>query len=198
MATKELRVRVKHAYLSAAEWFSKDPILQAGEFGIENDTQKFKIGDGVKKWSNLPYVSGITVDESISSTSTNPVQNKVIKGALDDKANLNKNNTFSKENYFQKGMSLIAYRDLDSAIKWYQSPVNPPIAFIDATNYTGIAAKATSDGAGNVITKTYAKKADVSGVVKSVNGTKPDANGNVTISIPTVTIEEMKAMFTLK
>ena len=127
--------------------------------------------------------SNITVDAELSATSTNPVQNKVIKGALDDKANLNKNNTFSKENYFQKGMSLIAYRDLDSAIKWYQSPANPPIASIDATNYTGTAAKATSDGAGNVITETYAKKADVSGVVKSVNGTKPDASGNVTVAV---------------
>ena len=29
---------------------------------------------------------GITVDSSLSSTSTNPVQNKVIKLALDDKA----------------------------------------------------------------------------------------------------------------
>nr|DAG53632.1 MAG TPA: tail fiber protein [Caudoviricetes sp.] len=130
--------------------------------------------------------SDITVDTELSSTSTNPVQNKVIKGALDDKANLNKNNTFSKDNYFQKGISLIAYRDLDSAIKWYQSTANPPVASIDATNYTGNAAsatKATQDSEGNVITETYAKKADVSDVVKSVNGTKPDTSGNVTIAV---------------
>ena len=129
---------------------------------------------------------GVTVDAALSDSSTNPVQNKVIKGALDDKANLNKNNTFSKENYFQKGMSLIAYRDLDSAIKWYQSPIEPPVASIDATNYTGNAAsatKATQDSAGNVITETYAKKTDISGVVKSVNGTKPDTDGNVTITV---------------
>lgn len=125
----------------------------------------------------------VTVDSALSSTSTNPVQNKVIKDALDNKANLNKLNTFSKENWFQKGMSLLAYRDSDSAIKWYQSPVDPPIASIDATNYTGTAAKATQDGAGNIITETYAKKADVSGVVKSVNGTKPDSNGNVSITV---------------
>ncbi|WP_444349272.1 hypothetical protein [Phascolarctobacterium succinatutens] len=127
--------------------------------------------------------ANITVDAELSTTSTNPVQNKVIKGALDDKANLNKLNTFSKENWFQKGMSLLAYKDSDSAIKWYQNPVEPPIASIDATNYTGTAAKATQDGAGNIITETYAKKADVSGVVKSVNGTKPDSNGNVTITV---------------
>ena len=125
----------------------------------------------------------ITIDSALSSTSTNPVQNKVIKDALDDKANLNKNNTFLKENWFEKGVSLLAYRDSNSAIKWYQSPINPAIASIDATNYTGIAAKATQDGAGNVITETYATKSDISGVVKSVNGTKPDSNGNVTITV---------------
>lgn len=127
--------------------------------------------------------SNITVDAELSAISTNPVQNKVIKGALDDKANLNKLNTFSKENWFQKGMCLIAYRDSDSAIKWYQSAANPPIASIDATNYTGTAARATQDGAGNVITDTYAKKTDVSGMVKSVNNIKPDSNGNVTITV---------------
>lgn len=124
----------------------------------------------------------ITVDSALSSTSTNPVQNKVIKDALDDKANLNKNNTFLKENWFEKGVSLLAYRDSNSAIKWYQSAANPPIASIDATNYTGTAARATQDGAGNVIIETYATKADVSGVVKSVNGSKPDASGNVNVS----------------
>lgn len=127
--------------------------------------------------------SNITVDAELSATSTNPLQNKVIKAALDKKAGLDKINTFLKDNFFQKGMSLIAYRDSDSAIKWYQNTVEPPIASIDATNYTGTAAKATQDGAGNVITETYAKKVDISDVVKSVNGTKPDSNGNVTITV---------------
>lgn len=127
--------------------------------------------------------SNVTVDAELSATSTNPVQNKVIEAALKNKASLDKNNTFSKENLFQKGMSLFAYRDSDSAIKWYQNPVEQPIASIDATNYTGTAAKATQDGAGNVITETYATKADVSGVVKSVNETKPDASGNVNITV---------------
>ncbi len=127
--------------------------------------------------------SNVTVDAELSATSTNPLQNKVIKAALDKKAGLDKINTFLKDNFFQKGMSLIAYRDSDSAIKWYQNTVEPPIASIDATNYTGTAAKATQDGAGNVITETYAKKVDISDVVKSVNGTKPDSNGNVTITV---------------
>lgn len=47
---------------------------------------------------------------------------------------------------------------------------------------TDTAEYAKKDAAGNVIVDTYAKKADISGVVKSVNGTTPDSNGNVNIS----------------
>ena len=80
--------------------------------------------------------SNVTVDTALSATSTNPVQNKVIKAALDGK--LGKNET---------------------------------------------AARATQDGAGNTISTTYAKKTDISGFVKTVNGTAPDSAGNVTINV---------------
>lgn len=53
----------------------------------------------------------------------------------------------------------------------------------DKLDKTGTADKATKDGAGNVITETYATKADVSDVVKSVNGTKPDSNGDVSFTV---------------
>ncbi len=48
---------------------------------------------------------------------------------------------------------------------------------------TGIAAYATRDDFGNIIADTYAKKSEVSGVVKSVNNIRPDSNGNVTITV---------------
>lgn len=79
--------------------------------------------------------TSVEVDAALSDTSLNPVQNKVIKEALDGK--LGKTET---------------------------------------------AAAALHDGAGNVIVDTYAKKTDISGVVKSVNGTAPDESGNVTIT----------------
>lgn len=79
--------------------------------------------------------TSIDVDAELSDSSLNPVQNKVIKEALDGK--LGKTET---------------------------------------------AAAATHDGAGNIIVDTYAKKTDISGVVKSVNGTAPDDSGNVTIT----------------
>lgn len=47
---------------SAANWQSVNPVLAAGEIGVElgatpSDT-KFKIGDGVTPWNDLPYFSG--------------------------------------------------------------------------------------------------------------------------------------------
>jgi hypothetical protein len=39
----------------AANWTLADPILAAGELGIEMDTDQFKIGDGIQTWSQLPY-----------------------------------------------------------------------------------------------------------------------------------------------
>ena len=80
--------------------------------------------------------TNITVDTTLSSTSNNPIANKAVYTAVNNK--------------------------LDK---------------------TGMAAYATRDSSGNVITDTYAKKSEVSGVVKSVNNIAPDSNGNVTITV---------------
>ncbi len=37
------------------QWVSADPILAVGEMGYETDTRKFKYGDGLTNWQNLPY-----------------------------------------------------------------------------------------------------------------------------------------------
>jgi hypothetical protein len=37
------------------EWTTINPILAEGEMGIETDTEKFKIGNGVLNWNTLPY-----------------------------------------------------------------------------------------------------------------------------------------------
>lgn len=150
--------------------------------------------DGVLSWTNKaglanpPAVnignggSNVTVDDTLSDSSANPVQNKVIKAALDNRAVLDERNTFTSPNNFDD----IYMADGKSSLKWYNGSPNFVVASINSKTYTGEAAtarKATQDGDGNVITETYAKKADVSGVVKSVNGSKPDASGNVSITV---------------
>ena len=54
---------------TAAAWTAANTLLAQGEVGIETDTDKFKIGDGVTLWNALPYASGMA-----SNASTNFVQ----------------------------------------------------------------------------------------------------------------------------
>lgn len=50
--------RQQQRYDTAAEWTSVNPVLLEGELGIESDTNKFKIGDGVSTWNTLAYAGG--------------------------------------------------------------------------------------------------------------------------------------------
>lgn len=40
---------------TAAQWSTANPILAQGEMGVETDTGKFKIGDGIAAWSSIGY-----------------------------------------------------------------------------------------------------------------------------------------------
>jgi hypothetical protein len=39
----------------AAIWTSVNPIMREGEEGLETDTKKYKVGDGVTAWNSLAY-----------------------------------------------------------------------------------------------------------------------------------------------
>ena len=167
-------------------------------------------GSGNVNISTSAGGTNITVDTTLSSTSTNAIANKAVYDALLGKAGTD---IFS-------GFALMG---ATSTIAWRQG--SQAIGSINASNYTGTALRATQDesgnvitdtyatkadvaiglstklsttgtaqaaltatkalqdGDGNTITSTYAKKTDVSGVVKSVNGVQPDASGNVSITI---------------
>jgi hypothetical protein len=43
---------------TAARWAEVNPILDAGEPGFVYDENRLKIGDGVTRWNNLPYIDG--------------------------------------------------------------------------------------------------------------------------------------------
>lgn len=55
MATKTLSTRIVMRNDTAEIWTTKNPVLLKGEFGVETDTNKFKIGDGNKAWADLDY-----------------------------------------------------------------------------------------------------------------------------------------------
>ena len=53
MATVRLQLRRG----TAADWASVNPVLAAGEMGVETDTRKVKVGDGATSWSGLDYIA---------------------------------------------------------------------------------------------------------------------------------------------
>lgn len=43
---------------TATQWATTNPILAEGEVGLETNTRKFKVGDGVTAWNSLTYWGG--------------------------------------------------------------------------------------------------------------------------------------------
>lgn len=125
---------------------------------------------------------GVTVDEELSATSTNPIQNRAVKAALDSRAVLDDTNTFTSPNTFD----IIYMQKNVGSIRWYEGSQSVVVGHVNAESYTGeanTAKKATKDGDGNIITSTYATKTELNSYVKTVNNAAPDANGNVTITV---------------
>ena len=72
MAENILKTKIQLRHDTAANWeANKTVILLAGELGFETDTNKFKIGDGVKTWAELPYAIKDEIaltDENVTMT----------------------------------------------------------------------------------------------------------------------------------
>ncbi len=58
-----MTTRIKLRRDSAANWLEYNPILAAGEPGLETDTGKVKYGDGVTAWALLPHAGSDTLDD---------------------------------------------------------------------------------------------------------------------------------------
>lgn len=55
---------------TAAAWKAANPVLLKGEIGIEIDTRKIKIGDGISNWNALRYISDDVVVANNDPTAT--------------------------------------------------------------------------------------------------------------------------------
>lgn len=103
-------------------WEANDPVLMKNEHGCIEGTGNYRIGDGETKWSDLPLYESLTssdrskldsvavganntiIDSAFSSTSTNPVQNKIINAALAGKAETN----HTHDNYYNANVTRTA------------------------------------------------------------------------------------------
>lgn len=57
MATNQIKTRIVLRNDIAANWTANNPIMLAGELGVESDTGYFKIGDGTTTWNDLTYAN---------------------------------------------------------------------------------------------------------------------------------------------
>ena len=55
MAEKIVNARLQNPYDTAENWNTNNPVLKAGELGIESDTGLHKVGDGTSTWKQLDY-----------------------------------------------------------------------------------------------------------------------------------------------
>lgn len=63
-----MTTRIKLRRDTAANWTANNPILAAGEPGLETDTGKTKYGNGTSHWADLSYATGgITAREIVGS-----------------------------------------------------------------------------------------------------------------------------------
>ena len=59
---KRASIAIMHKYTTAEDWAQKNPLLGAGELGIESNTKKFKFGDGVTPWNSLSYATRLNIE----------------------------------------------------------------------------------------------------------------------------------------
>lgn len=53
---------------TAANWDTANPVLAAGEMGIETDTGAHKFGDGTAAWGALPYATSSRIGQQVKNT----------------------------------------------------------------------------------------------------------------------------------
>jgi len=59
-----MATRIQFRRSLASEWTSANPVLAQGELALELDTSRFKIGDDIEAWNDLPY-GGIDGEQGI-------------------------------------------------------------------------------------------------------------------------------------
>ena len=75
MAERPINARQRQKYDTSTNWATNNPILLAGEIGVESDTNKIKVGDGITNWNDLSYINGSSDGNIIllAGTEDNPI-----------------------------------------------------------------------------------------------------------------------------
>ena len=90
---------------TAANWTSESPTLADGEFALESDTKKYKIGDGSTTWTSLAYGGLGSIDVGLIDA-----KGDLLPGSAD--------NTVTKLSVGSNGQVLVADSSATTGLKW--------------------------------------------------------------------------------
>tara|TARA_B100000123_G_scaffold149648_1_gene110643 strand:- start:1109 stop:3094 length:1986 start_codon:yes stop_codon:yes gene_type:complete len=175
---------------TASNWNSNNTVLLAGEWGIESDTKKFKIGDGTTAWQSLDYVpipdanrlltGNLTVGGDFTVNGTTTTVNTTNLDVEDKNITLGKVSTPSDTTADGGGITLKGATDktfnwVDSTDSWTSSEhitangqKEMRYADADSSNYVGFKAPATVSS--NVVWTLPNQDAAVNGYVLASDG----------------------------
>lgn len=84
---EKIPIRVQHKRMPSSEWLASSLILLDGEIGIETDTGKAKIGNGISRYRDLKYIAGEKGEKGENGTfqSLTALEKASLKGDKGDK-----------------------------------------------------------------------------------------------------------------
>lgn len=100
-------------------WTTYNPVLADGEFALETDTRKLKIGNGEQPYNDLAYQSGGVTDAYTKAETDDLLDTKQDKLIATTGIEINNNNIGIN----QKGTSLREYNNTDKAIGYIEDDV---------------------------------------------------------------------------
>jgi hypothetical protein len=141
---------------TAAEWTASNPILLEAEVGLETDTKKLKVGDGLTVWASLPYITLTpAAAASIYATIANPTFTGTVSGITKTMVGLGSVDNTTDAN---KPVSTATQTALD--LKLASATAASTYAPLASPTFTGTVSGVTKShvGLGNVDNTTDANK----------------------------------------
>lgn len=85
--TEKIPIRVQHKRMSSSEWEESSIILLDGEIGIETNTGKAKVGNGINRYRDLKYIAGERGERGENGTfqALTPLEKASLKGEKGEK-----------------------------------------------------------------------------------------------------------------
>ena len=134
-----VRIQVRRG--SVTDWSGVNPILAAGELGVETDTRKIKVGDGSTAWNSLSYIAADAPE--IGEISQDAINTALTMGAGLTKTYNDGSNTITI-NVDSNVVALKSY--VDSQVGGLENTVETDYVLLADVGNAGGPAKLDADG----------------------------------------------------